>query len=77
MSGQNEAVEWEMVIRYPWGSDVAIELRALTPTELEITVTAANTYGAAKGSRTVSFADMRKALDELERSAREVERLSP
>lgn len=70
-----DGVEWEMVTRFRWDGSVAVELRAISPTELEISVTTENVAGGATGSRRVLFADVRKALDELERSAREIERL--
>jgi hypothetical protein len=71
----SDRVEWEMVVRYPWDDETAIELRVLTKTEVEITVTAKNAAGGATGSRMVKFADLRRALDELERSATEIEAL--
>lgn len=70
-----DGVGWEMVLRYRWDQRTSIELRALSAVELEITVTAKNAHGGATGSRTVTFADMRAALDELQRSARDIEKL--
>lgn len=74
-SQTDTGVEWEMVVRWKWNDDVELDLRAFSATELEIKATTANACGAATGSRTVTFADVRAALDELERSAREIEKL--
>lgn len=68
-------VEWEMVVRYPWDDVASIELRAIDQATIEVKVTAKNDYGGATGSRRLKLADVRRALDELERSAKEVERL--
>jgi hypothetical protein len=71
----SNGVDWEMVVRYPWDEHVSIELRAISKSEFEIAVMAKNQFGPARGSRTVTFGDVRKALDELERAAQEVEQL--
>lgn len=70
-----EAVEWETVVRWPWDEAVSIELRAASLDDVEIKVVTRNACGGAEGSRRLKFSDVRRALDQLEYSAREVERL--
>lgn len=72
----SEPVSWEMVVRWPWWKDeLSIAVRALDRLTIEIKATTQNGCGAATGARSLTFAEVRRALDELERSAREVERL--
>ena len=70
-----KGVEWEMVTRFPWDGQAAIELRAFSRTEVEVKVTATNACGAATGQRVIALHDLRQALDALEVSARSIERL--
>jgi hypothetical protein len=72
---QEKGVEWEMATRWRWDGSTELEMRALNLDEVEIKVTAKNGYGAAIGHRTMTFADLRKALDVLQTSARSIEML--
>jgi hypothetical protein len=76
---QSDGVGWEMVIRWPWEDDMKAELRAIDKDTVELVVSmkvgnSLGTWTEVK-SRRVLIADLRAALDELERSAKEVERL--
>jgi hypothetical protein len=62
-----DGVEWEMVVRWPWDDEAQIEVRAIDLEELEVKVTAKNACGGATGARRLKFADVRRALDEVER----------
>lgn len=67
----DEKVTWEMVCRFRPDEHLWLELRALSRTEVEVLVQ----VPGARRSLTATFAELRALLDELERSAKEVEKL--
>jgi hypothetical protein len=64
-------VSWEMVVRWKDEDKLWLELRALSATELDLMAQ----FPGGRHSLTLTFAEIRQALDELERSAKEIERL--
>jgi hypothetical protein len=70
-----EGVGWEMVIHWADGGEPELEARALSPTEVEFTAHVKTTLGTFTRALSMPFAELRAALDELERSARELEKL--
>lgn len=64
-------VGWEMIVRWKLTERYWLEIRALSRDEVEVRCAGPGT----DVSKVIPFGDLRQALDELERSAREIEKL--